>query len=302
MSHRVLVVGASGFIGSHLVKQLAALGHQVWGTYCQNTFEVPQVKSLQLNLSSPETISDVLKQANPTHIYFLSAAKPRSTDLLHLKQAMEVNVFGSFQFFSEAQKLPELKQIIYVGTGEEYGQSEIPFKETNREQPISAYSLSKVCTTQIMQYLHRTGDLPVTIVRPSLAYGPGQSDDMFIPSLIRALKRDQTFPMSPGEQTRDFIYISDLVDAMVSCLENERTIGEILNLSSGVSIPLKSLAEQIQNKLKKNNLLQIGELPYRKLEIMNYTMDNSRARDLLNWSPKIPVEQGIDLTIGGLDQ
>ena len=166
-----------------------------------------------------------------------------------------------------------------------------------RELPVNAYSQSKQSLTHLCEVLHHLHGLPVVILRPSIAYGPGQSTDMFLPALIRALLTDTPFAMTAGGQTRDFVYVSDVVDAMLLAATRAGVAGEILNIGSGQPVTIATLAQKVAAIIGKPELLQIGKLPYRQGEVMSYSVDAGKACALLGWAPQVGLDEGLAATI-----
>jgi len=204
---------------------------------------------------------------------------------------------GSLNLFSAATKLTKLRAIVTAGTAEEYGQNEAPFDEYMRESPVSAYSFSKTCVTHLCEVFYAIHKLPCITVRPALAYGPGQNFDMFLPALINTLLKNEQFPMTLGQQTRDYSYISDLVDAFIRAALNGDTRGQIYNVGSGKPVKISEIALLVEKILDKKKLVQLGKINYRSAEIMNYVVDYSKANEKLGWLPKVSLEEGLKRTI-----
>ena len=236
-------------------------------------------------------------KCNPTTIFHLAANKERSVSFSAFSQGIENNLIASLNIFEAASKLEELNTIVVLSTAEEYGNNNCPFVEAMREFPVSAYSFSKVCVTKLCEVVHFLYRIPVVTLRVSLAYGPGQSTDMFLPALIKSLMGNKTFPMTEGEQTRDFIYVNDLVDAIIKIAQSEKLIGHIVNIGSSSSVKLKDVALRVERMLGKSGMVQLGALDYRLGEIMDYVMDTSKINNLLGWFPKVSLEEGLMATI-----
>ena len=184
-----------------------------------------------------------------------------------------------------------------MGTIEEYGKTTSPFTEFSHEMPDSAYGLSKLSATKLALIFNHQFNLPTVIFRPSITFGPGQGLEMFIPALIKTLLKKLPFKMTKGEQLRDFIFIDDLIEGLISCISSKNLEGQIINIASGTSIKLKEMAINISNMINANEYLKIGELPYRKSEIMNYSVEVTKAASLLNWESKTSVNAGLEKTI-----
>jgi UDP-glucose 4-epimerase len=169
-----------------------------------------------------------------------------------------------------------------------------------REAPVSAYSFSKQCATHLSQMMHASFGLPVVVVRPSLAYGPGQHSDMFLPALIDSLLRGAPFAMTRGEQTRDYVYVGDLVEALLRAGVGPGIDGEIINIGSGQATRIADLVQRVEALLDAPGLVQLGVLDYRTGEAMAYSFDVGKAHSALGWLPQTSIDDGLRSTIAWL--
>jgi len=296
-NRRVLITGANGFIGGHLVAALNARGALISVIDRSPSSDTRCSMHFAGDLRDAAFVADAVNQANPEIIFHLAAFKERTSEIEAFAEAIAVNVMGSLNLFTAAKKLTALRSVVVIGTAEEYGRIPCPFTENSREQPINAYSFSKVCLTHLCHVLNDIYRLPFVVLRPTLAYGPGQHTDMFLPALIQSVLHDRPFPMTLGRQTRDFLYISDLVDALLRAAVAPSAVGQIINLGSGRSISLGDLARTIENTIGKTGIAQIGARPYRIGEVMEYQISIRKAAELLNWSAATSLEDGIRATI-----
>ncbi|MEI6093222.1 MAG: NAD(P)-dependent oxidoreductase [bacterium] len=287
---KILVIGANGFIGGHLCHRLFSLSYNV------KTLDLCSSNYIG-DISDKKFVLDSLQDFNPEYIFHLAAFKERTATMDSFYDAIKVNLIGTLNILSSAKNLSGLKKIVVMGTAEEYGFNSTPFSEMLRENPVTAYSFSKVCSSHLCSLINSIYDLPVLVLRPSIAYGPGQNIDMFIPSLIKNILLDKTFDMTSGEQTRDFIYVDDLVTAMLKAVANNMLNSGIINIGSGEPVKIRDLALKIENMLNKSSLIMLGARDYRKLEIMEYFLDNSKAKKVLNWQPLVSLEEGLKKTI-----
>ena len=296
-AQRVLVTGANGFIGRHVLNRLSELGADVFTLTRATINSYSNLTQFQGDIRDATFVNEAVSKAAPNFIFHLCAYKSRGGDIGDFAPAIETNLIGSLNLISAARMLPALRSIVVIGTAEEYGGNPAPFIEDMRERPVSAYSFSKLCLSQLSQLLSRVHDVPLTVLRPTLAYGPGQKEDMFLPALIGKLIRGEPFDMTAGRQTRDFIFVSDVVDAMIKAAARPSAIGEIINIGSHLPITMADLALMVEKMTGKTGLVQLGALPYRKGEVMNYWVDNDKAARLLQWSPIVTLEEGLSETI-----
>ncbi len=296
---KVLVTGANGFIGRHLVRALT--GQKAWVSVIDmSQVQGPDgtdVTTYTGNLEDGEFIDECVERCSPDIIFHLAAFKERSSDIASFYRAVRVNILGSLNLFAALGRCKSVSSVVVLGTAEEYGRNESPFTEEMRGKPVTAYSYSKLCLTNLCEILYSLYRLPVVVLRPTLAYGPGQGTDMFMPSLIRSLVEERSFVMTPGEQTRDFLYITDLVDALIKTSVAQGVQGEIINIGSGTPVRLLDLVAMVEGMLDKKGLVRIGGRDYRPDEIMDYHVDTSKVKRLIGWEPRISLEEGIKLTI-----
>lgn len=299
---KILITGASGFIGKHLLERLLknSINIACIDLHFDEEFIQSFAKNVTLfqgNLLDKYFVSTCIKEYAPNYIFHLAGSKNRSNALEEFRTSYDINYLGTLNLFEACLEQKELNLLTILGTIEEYGTSHSPFREDYYELPTSAYGLSKLSATKLAQIFFHQFNLPVVVLRPSIAYGPGQGDEMFIPALIKSLLRNEFFRMTPGMQLRDFVYIKDLVEAMVIGMEMKDLAGNIINIASGNSVKLKDVAHEIANITGNLSCLKIGAIPYRQTEIMDYEVSIRKANNLLIWTPKTNLHEGLLKTI-----
>ena len=238
-----------------------------------------------------------MKETTPNYIFHLAGSKHRSMSLSNFVTNYKINYEGTLNLYKALINSKELYHIISMGTIDEYGITTTPYKENQCELPISAYGLSKLAATKLSLIFSHQYNLPITVLRPSIAYGPGQGEEMFIPMLLKALLKDGFFNMTEGKQLRDFIFIDDLTNAMCKSLNVDNINGQVINIASGVSQTVKETATQIANLVGVLKGINFGAIPYKSSEIMDYSINIGKARELLRWAPSTPLERGLSITI-----
>ena len=204
---RVLVTGANGFIGRYLLDLLVDSGARVYVLDKMETESRLVEKSYRGDMRDATFVSDSVMDSRPQIIYHLAAFKKRSSEFTDFSQEIDVNLIGTLNLLTPAARLEGLQSVVVLGTCEEYGHSATPFAEGVRELPVNAYSFSKLCVTHLCQVMKAVYKMPLVVLRPSVAYGPGQAADMFLSSLLSTLLEGKPFKMTAGTQTRDYIYI-----------------------------------------------------------------------------------------------
>lgn len=292
---RVLITGATGFIGTHLLRELKSAGAEI-GIISRNSTSSCDYVFIG-SLDDKKFVSKALSKFKPEVIFHLAAERERALTYEAFSIAIKTNLNGTLNLLFAALSLKNLSRVVILGTAEEYGDNEAPFHEDMRESSVSAYSFSKQSSTHLAQLMYKSFQLPTVVIRPSLVYGPGQNSDMFLPALIESLINNKIFPMTLGEQTRDYIFVGDVVEALLKSGHSTGIEGEILNVGSGTPIQINLLVKQVENILNVKNLALVGAVPYRTKEQMNYWLDVSKAKKLLNWSSKTSIEDGLKQTI-----
>ena len=203
-----------------------------------------------------------------------------------------LNIF--LKIYEASKKLESLKIMLQFGSGEEYGNISAPFKEENKEEPSSPYAVAKQITTNTALMLNRNFNYPVCVIRPSNLFGKYQNTSKFIPYILEKLRKNEEILTTFGEQKRDFIYAEDFSKIIKDLLKNSEKIrGEVVNVGSGISISLKEIILYLKEKLNSSSEIKFGAIPYRKNEMMNFSLDISKLENILNkklnleWKDKI---------------
>ncbi|PJC65951.1 UDP-glucose 4-epimerase [Candidatus Beckwithbacteria bacterium CG_4_9_14_0_2_um_filter_47_11] len=285
MNMNILVTGGNGFIGTHLVKRLRGLGHEV------NVADLIG-RGYNLDICSPK-LADLLIKLKPQIVYHL-AADNRVTG--SVKSILKSNVIGTFNVL-EACKQAKIKQFIFTSSAAVYGESKrLPIKESWPTRPISAYGLSKL-TDELFCHLFEKHFL-ATIFRFANVYGPGQNSTAeggVVAIFARRILDNQPVTVyGSGKQTRDFVFVGDVVDALTAALSRPQTA--ILNIGSNQPTSIVRLVNLIEKLTKMP--AKINYLPKRPVEIEKSLFSYEQAGIKLKWRPKTSIEEGLNATIG----
>lgn len=300
---RVLVTGATGFIGRHLVNHLRDRGAQVFsGTSADQelspasprSFSIPC--SLAFDVRDAEAVRAVVDQADPDVVFHL-AATGVTDPAVDPMTALMVNAGGAVNLL-EALRGRDLQRVVLVGTSHEYGAREA----LEGLDPFSAYAASKVAAWAYGRMYWRMHGLPVVTVRPFQVYGPGQPQEALIPAAISAALADEDFPMTPGEQELDFVYVEDVADGMRAAAEAKGIERESLDLGIGVAHSIRHVVDEIWRLTDARGEVQPGALSYRAGGPMSVVADAERTAQLTGWRASTPLEEGLSATIRSLAQ
>jgi nucleoside-diphosphate-sugar epimerase len=251
------------------------------------------------DITEVNEVKHIIKECNPNIILHFAGNNERSNNIEKYYDVVNVNLGGAINVIDGASQLENLEKILFVGSGDEYGKNIPPFLEEMQELPSSAYSFSKTCVRQLCMLQNETKGVPTVFIRPSIAYGGGQEANMFIPSIIKSLLLGENFKMTPGNQTRDFIFIDDLVDAIMKIIimEDKIILGQVYNIGAGVPVSIREVALLIGKIMGKEYLINIGAITYRENEVMNYYMSNKKFSTQFDWLPKVSITEGLNKTI-----
>ena len=293
----ILVIGSSGYVGSNLIKRLSHENCNIYGIQRsdKNILDA-NVQIRNCDIRDFEKLNKIISDIKPAFIFHMAGNTSRSISLDTLDEIIDVNLVGTLNVLKSCAGLNALKALIVFGTSEEYGNANDAYREELKEDPISPYSFSKTASYYLCKLFYNAYGVPFIFLRPSLIYGPGQPDTMFIPSLIHALKENREFKMTAGEQTRNFIYVDDAIECAIRAATSENCIAEIINIGNE-NAKIIDIARSIANMMDKAHLIKPGEIDYRENEIMNYKLDCTKMHKRLNWKPQVCLKDGLKKTI-----
>lgn len=307
---RILVTGGCGFIGSHLVDALLARGHAV--TVMDNLSE-GSMDNIGTHLGDPKfdmvagdiRDGEVVKKAmsDVEAVVHMAAIKSVPLSIKDPELTYRVNVDGTISLL-EASRDARVKRFVYASTCAIYGDAgKMPITEDTPPNPLSPYARSKLAAEESCRKFYEVDGLPTVSLRYFNVYGPRQAGGEYggvMLKFIERLRRDQPpIIYGDGEQTRDFIYVDDAVEATVLSLEKAGVEGETINMGTGRRVSINELCEMFIRLSGKTHLRPI----YREArpgDIRHSVADMTKAEKLLGFRPKVPLERGIEMLWGSL--
>ncbi len=286
---RVLVTGATGFVGKHVCRQLASLGAITYGLSRSASVDtLPDgVHPLAADITRREEVLAALEQTQPTHVLHL-AAVGATEPFLPDEQAHSVNVLGTINML-EASQIVGIQRFVHVGTAYEHSTAASP-------QFHNPYVASKIAAWSFWQTFIKEQALNAVAVRLYYVYGPQQIRGL-IPSAVQAAQRHERFEMTAGEQWRDFVFVTDVVAALLSALTAPQACGQTYDIGTGTGLQVKAAVRRIFEITESRGQYVLGALAYRPHEEMNLIASPAAAQHDLNWQARVSFEEGIVQTI-----
>jgi nucleoside-diphosphate-sugar epimerase len=300
----VLVTGAGGFIGSHLVRRLVAEGARVHALTSNVSSVYPtrliglrsQITLEEGNLCDRSAMDALVARARPEVIFHLGAYTHVGKSWHRVDECIQANIQGTVNLL-QALDGTGYRRFVYTGTSEIYGDIDVPFKEDALVNPISPYSVGKYAGERYCRMFHQGRGWPIVMLRPFNAYGPAQTGDRVIPEIILRALRGEELRMTEGRQTREFNFVEDLADGFFRAGVIEGIDGELFNLGCGEEISMRDLATTILDLMGNPIQPSFGALPDRPTEIWRMYCDSSKARARLGWQPGHSLNEGLTKTI-----
>lgn len=307
---KVLVTGADGFIGSHLVEELVKKGYKVRAFVHYNSFNswgwldtlpkeiMKNVEIFQGDIRDPNGVEEAAKGEEA--LFHLAALIAIPFSYYSPDTYVDTNIKGTLNVLQAARKL-ESRRVLVTSTSEVYGTAQyVPIDEKHPYQGQSPYSATKIGADRIAESFYRSFQLPVTIVRPFNTYGPRQSARAVIPTIITQLLVGKTeIKLGALTPTRDFNYVKDTVRGFISIYETDTTIGEEINIATQKEISIDGLARELIRQINPKAKIICDEkrLRPKKSEVNRLLGCNEKILRLTNWKPEYSLEEGLGLTI-----
>jgi len=306
---RVLVTGAGGFIGSHLVESLVAQGAHVRAFVRYNSrgslgllHQLPmsvgsQVEAVFGDLRDLVAVEQAMRGVS--HVFHLGALIAIPYSYQHPVEVVESNIIGTLNVL-QAARSTGVERLVHTSSSEVYGTAlQVPIGEGHPLQGQSPYSASKIGADKLAESFFRSYGLPVVTLRPFNTYGPRQSTRAVIPAIITQALTSDVVRIGNLEARRDLTYVSDTVLGFVKVAETEGVAGETFNLGTGQEVSIAELAREIFALMGKTPTLEVepARLRPEESEVHRLLSDNRYAREMLDWSPRVSLREGLLQTI-----
>ena len=308
MTKKILITGAAGFIGSHLVERLFKDGYDLklllpynvdnsWGWIDTLDNEIKNnVEIICGDICDQDLVRKITKDVNI--IFHLAALISIPYSYVSPRSYISTNVIGTLNLL-ETLKNSQIELFVNTSTSEVYGSAQYsPIDESHPLNAQSPYAATKISADQLCLSYYRSFDLPISIIRPFNTFGPRQSLRAAIPTIIsQALEKKTRIKMGNISTKRDFSYVTDTVSGFKYCIGNEKCLGETINLGTGIAFTIEDTIKYISELTNIDIIVEVDKNRLRpeKSEVNHLLSNNQKAKEILNWKPEFSNEKGFKL-------
>jgi nucleoside-diphosphate-sugar epimerase len=302
---KILVAGAGGFIGSHLVERLVAKGDIVAGL-SRSSGKLAEIDSKSFafylcDLTDAEQTRKCLQAFKPDIVLNFAAHPDSRESYNQAMQTIQNNLIGTLNLLDAFTQLGG-GTFIMGDSCKVYGFEHPPYTSETKVNPNSSYAISKLAAWNLCTLYQNLYGVKVVSIRPTIVFGPRQPLNIFSAVLARLAKGETEITLDGGTQTRDPLYISDLIDLCLLVIENIDAVnGMVLNLGGGSEVAVFDLVKHIVDITKSAATVTSCPERVRKTEILRCYCDNKEIERLLGWKPKVSLQEGITRLITDTD-
>jgi len=300
---KILVTGGAGFIGSHLVDILLSMNNHVIVYDNLDEYYSGKIQNILHNLKKPYftlvkadilDFEKLLRSMTDLDVVFHLAAQPGVRfSMENPEKTTKVDVFGTLNVLKAAKEVG-IKKVVFASSSSVYGQPKyMPVNEKHPTEPISIYGASKLAAEKYCQIFNDQLDLPVMILRYHTVYGPRQRPDMAIHKWTKAIFENKPITIyGDGTQSRDFTFISDIIDGTMRAAEVDDIGDEIFNLGGGSKVSVNDVVKLLIETSEVENVQIVYEPP--KLgDVSDTHADIAKARKIIGFDPKVQLKDGL---------
>jgi nucleoside-diphosphate-sugar epimerase len=293
----VLVTGGAGFIGAAAIERLLEGGIEVHALLRPDadTWRLREVlgrvRRHDVDVVDADGVASAIRAARPAAVVHLAThgAYESQGDA---RRILATNVLGTFNLL-ESSLSAGVKVFVNAGSSSEYGGRREPMREADRLQPNSVYAVAKAAQTHLAALMAAQGPTAVVTFRLFSAYGPWEEPTRLLPTIIRRARAGLPLEMASPETARDFVYIDDVLRALLDFAPLRASSGEVFNLGSGVQSTLRDVVAAVQDVVGRRSPVQWGAMPSRGWDTDRWQADIGKVRQALGWSPRYSLPEGV---------
>lgn len=291
---RVVVSGANGFIGAHLVAALENEGAEVFALVRRHSDLTRLVKldtranKINVDLLDHKKARGKLTAIEPHYVFHTAVSR----DYGNWREILDMNGAATLNLL-HACLSPSLQKFVHCGSSLEYGAIKAPFRESDAIRPNSLFGASKAAAALQLQQLAISKDLPVVILRLFHVYGPMENEHRLVPTAVRSFLTNSAMTLTKPGYYHDFVYVGDVIKACLMAAAKTGLSGQLFNIASGKPVSNEAIVALISNITGKQIAIKTGEFMPREWDKANWYADISKAQKQLGWRPDTSLEQGL---------
>jgi nucleoside-diphosphate-sugar epimerase len=301
---RILVTGATGFVGSRLLERLASVGgHDLFSLqrYVTGRYVLGAdsgVKVVFCDLRDQFAVKCAVREVQPEVVFHLASISPVSYSYDHPNEVMDANLSGTINLAESClREVPHFRHFLFASTSETFGNGPLPKREDTPQAPNSPYAVSKFAAEKYVLYMWEAYKFPVTVLRPFNTYGRRDNTHFLVERMLVQMLRGDVVKLGDPTPERDLLYIDDHVDAYLACFDKpDVSLGEVFNFCSGEKMTVLSLAEKLRDVTGFRGQIVWNTIPRRPLDIQVLYGDAIKAKSVLGWKPKVSLDEGLQTT------
>ena len=295
----VLVTGGTGFVGANLSRRLLDMGAHVHllmrphAAIWRIQEILAEIRIHGGDITDESSLALAFAQAKPDFVFHL--ATPRGNDTSAWKRMTEVNVLGALRLVEQMLCTPSVRLVV-AGSSLEYGPKPQPHCEQDILAPLTWHGVGKAAAGMVYRQAARSTGLNINQLRLFHVYGPWESSHRLLPTAIRSALAGWPLPLTSAEIRRDWIYVEDVVDALL-CAAISETQGEVYNIGSGTEASNEDVVDVVEQLTGTRLVRTAGAFPSSPSDTAHRCADISKAKMLLNWTPQYDLTRGVSATL-----
>lgn len=296
-----LVTGAGGFIGANLTRRLIKEKFTVH-IFVRNKHSIKRLSDIKnklsihfTDMSNQKKLTTLIEKISPNYIFHLATFE-NYRDETKIDEMIQNNILSTKNLLIASLNTP-YTCFVNTGSSSEYGSKKVPMKEDHLLAPLSIYAVTKATSTLLSKTLSEQYNKPIITYRLFSVYGPYESENRFIPTVIKSFIKDVPIKLTSGKVNRDFIYIDDVVEAYMQVTKIKIKNGEIFNIGSGKQYSNQEIVKTLEKITNKKIKIEKNSFEKRLWDTPYWVADIKKSKKSLKWSAKTTLTQGLTKTL-----